>query len=54
MPVCICSSCSACPAHGPFLPMQDEVLALAFWHTPRGKWWPVEVSIVFPEVPFSS
>lgn len=24
-------------------PLQDEVLALAFWHTPRGKWWPVEV-----------
>lgn len=23
--------------------LQDEVLALAFWHTPRGKWWPVEV-----------
>ena len=22
---------------------QDEILALALWHTPRGKWWPVEV-----------
>jgi hypothetical protein len=20
------------------------VLALAHWHTPRGKWWPIEVS----------
>lgn len=24
-------------------PEQEEVLALALWHTPRGRWWPLDV-----------
>jgi hypothetical protein len=27
----------------PACDVQEDMLALALWHTPRGKWWPVEV-----------
>ncbi|PRW61593.1 Transcription initiation factor TFIID subunit 1 isoform C [Chlorella sorokiniana] len=42
----LASDLATCPILNPNPLTQDEVLALAFWHTPHGKWWPVEVERV--------
>ncbi|KAI3432621.1 hypothetical protein D9Q98_004167 [Chlorella vulgaris] len=38
------------PILNPDFKSQEEVLALAHWHTPRGKWWPIEINRVSMKV----